>query len=126
MVPHYCELVGANPRSRPNPSTFIQNCRSKSGFMDNKLIDTMLFLEEIQIKDQSEKNNFFNGLAPSLDLFPQTLCRYKILPQLIHAFEYGNAGSAVLVPLFKVGFLQNGGRFNILSWAFHIFCFIKS
>jgi hypothetical protein len=26
----------------------------------------------------------------------------KILPQLLNAFEYGDAGSAVLAPLFKV------------------------
>lgn len=28
--------------------------------------------------------------------------RHKILPQLITAYEYGDAGSAVLAPMFKV------------------------
>ena len=102
LVPRYCELVGANPKSRPNPANFVQNCRSSQGFMDNKFVDTMLFLEEIQIKDQAEKNNFFNSLPPVLDTFPQTFCKHRILPQLLYAFEYGNAGSAVLAPLFKV------------------------
>jgi SCY1-like protein 1 len=104
LIPHYCELVSANPKTRLNPQQFVINCRSKGGFMDNKLIDAMLFLEEIQIKEQSEKNSFFNSLPPVLDSFPPAFCRYKILPQLLHAFEYGNAGSAVLAPLFKVGF----------------------
>lgn len=30
------------------------------------------------------------------------LRRHKILPQLITAYEYGDAGSAILPPMFKV------------------------
>ncbi|KAK3778636.1 hypothetical protein RRG08_016613 [Elysia crispata] len=103
LIPHYCELVGANPRSRPNPAKFIENCRHKGGFMNNTFVDSMMFLEEIQIKDQAEKNKFFANLTPSLDSFPPAFCRNKILPQLLTAFEYGNAGSSVLAPLFKIG-----------------------
>ena len=29
--------------------------------------------------------------------------RGKILPQLINAFEFSNAGSAILGPVFKIG-----------------------
>ncbi|XP_013417259.1 N-terminal kinase-like protein isoform X2 [Lingula anatina] len=103
LVANYCELVGANPKSRPNPSKFIQDCRIKGGFMCNSFVDTMLFLEEIQIKDQTEKTQFFSKLPESLDLFPKEFCKHKILPQLLNAFEFGNAGSAVLTPLFKIG-----------------------
>nr|CAD7401360.1 unnamed protein product [Timema poppensis] len=54
----------------------------------------------------------FNGPLPqqsalrdieNLDNFPENICRQKILPQLITAFEYGDAGSAVLMPMFKLG-----------------------
>lgn len=31
--------------------------------------------------------------------------RHKILPQLITAYEYGDAGSAILPPMFKVRIL---------------------
>lgn len=65
-------------------------------------MDTLLFLEEIQIKDKNEKNRFFSNLTPHLDNFPDNVCKHKILPQLITAFEYGDAGSAVLAPMFKV------------------------
>nr|CAD7593138.1 unnamed protein product [Timema genevievae] len=41
--------------------------------------------------------------ASTLDNFPENICRHKILPQLITAFEYGDAGSAVLMPMFKLG-----------------------
>nr|KAG5712267.1 hypothetical protein BaRGS_023846 [Batillaria attramentaria] len=104
LVPSYCELVSANPKSRPNPGAFLQECRKKGGFLNNSFVESMLFLEEIQIKDQAEKNKFFASLTPSLDSFPPQMCRNKILPQLLNAFEYGNAGSSILPPMFKIEF----------------------
>lgn len=49
LVPHYCELVGANPASRPSPESFLRNCQADGCFMNNHFIDTNLFLEEIQV-----------------------------------------------------------------------------
>lgn len=99
----YCELVGGNPSSRPNPADIITRCRKLGGYFKNDLVDTLLFLEEIQIKDKGEKNRFFSAITPQLDNFPENVCRHKILPQLITAFEYGDAGSVVLMPMFKLG-----------------------
>ncbi|KAH9519561.1 N-terminal kinase-like protein [Bulinus truncatus] len=112
LMANYCELVGANPKSRPNPAKFIENCRKKGGFMHNTFVDSMMLLEEIQIKDQTEKNKFFASLTPSLDSFPPLFCCNKILPQLLIAFEYGNAGSSILAPLFKIGKLLNGDEYQ--------------
>lgn len=108
MTNLYCELVGASPASRPNPADIITKCRKPGGFFKNDLVDTLLFLEEIQIKDKAEKNRFFSALTNQLDSFPDNVCRQKILPQLITAFEYGDAGSAVLASMFKVCFLFCG------------------
>ncbi|XP_014372155.2 N-terminal kinase-like protein [Papilio machaon] len=99
----YCELVSANPASRPNPADIITRCRKIGGYFKNDLIDTMLFLEEIQIKDKLEKVKFFSTLSSYLDNFPEAVCVHKILPQLLTAFHYGDAGSAVLAPMFKLG-----------------------
>ncbi|KAG5263467.1 hypothetical protein AALO_G00265150 [Alosa alosa] len=103
LVPHYCELVGANPKSRPNPANFLQNCRASGGFLSNSFVESNLFLEEIQIKEQAEKQQFFQDLSENLDSFPEDFCKHKVLPQLLTAFEFGNAGAVVLTPLFKVG-----------------------
>lgn len=67
----------------------------------------MLFLEEIQIKDKVEKGKFFSTLSSYLDNFPEPVCVHKILPQLMTAFHYGDAGSAVLAPMFKVCFSKH-------------------
>ncbi|XP_066205816.1 N-terminal kinase-like protein isoform X6 [Saccopteryx leptura] len=80
-----------------------KNCRAPGGFMNNRFVETNLFLEEIQIKEPAEKQKFFQELSKSLDSFPEDFCRHKVLPQLLTAFEFGNAGAVVLTPLFKVG-----------------------
>jgi len=100
----YCELVGANPASRPNPADVITRCRRIGGYFKNDLVDSLLFLEEIQIKDRGEKGRFFTSLTPQLDHFPRDVCTHKILPQLVNAFVYGEAGSSILAPMFKVSY----------------------
>ncbi|XP_030425737.1 N-terminal kinase-like protein [Gopherus evgoodei] len=107
LVPHYCELVGANPKIRPNPAKFLQNCRGPNGFMKNSFVETNLFLEEIQIKEPAERQKFFQELSNNLDAFPEDFCQHKILPQLLTAFEFGSAGAVILTPLFKVGKFLN-------------------
>nr|XP_032521535.1 N-terminal kinase-like protein [Danaus plexippus plexippus] len=108
----YCELVSANPASRPNPADIITRCRKMGGYFKNDLIDTMLFLEEIQIKDKVEKAKFFSTLSSYLDNFPEAVCIHKILPQLLTAFHYGDAGSAVLAPMFKLGKLLQDAEYQ--------------
>lgn len=112
LVPHYCELVGANPKLRPNPAKFLQNCRGSGGFMDNSFVETNLFLEEIQIKEPAERQKFFQELSANLDAFPEDFCRHKVLPQLLTAFEFGNAGAVILTPLFKVGKYLNAQEYQ--------------
>ncbi|GAB6020512.1 N-terminal kinase-like protein [Chamberlinius hualienensis] len=103
LMADYCTLVSANPASRPSPKEFWTKCRNVNNFMKNSFIDTILFLEEIQIKDTNEKGKFFSQLPQQLDSFPKEVCRHKILPQLIHAFEFCGAGPVILTPMFKLG-----------------------
>lgn len=69
-----------------------------------KLIQCTIFL--FKIKEQKEQKQFFSSLSSSLDSFPQQYCKHRILPQLLNAFEFGSAGSAVLGPLFKVSSIE--------------------
>ncbi|XP_076164330.1 N-terminal kinase-like protein yata isoform X2 [Ptiloglossa arizonensis] len=99
----YRELTSGNAEGRPNPADVIARCRSNGGFFKNELVDALLFLEEIQMKERGEKGRFFSQLAGQLESFPEGVGRYKILPQLLAAFEFGDAGSAVLPPLLQLG-----------------------
>lgn len=58
--------------------------RSSGGFFKNKFVDTLLFLDEFQLKDSGEKQSFFKNLQSNLELFPDEIAKYKILPKLIH------------------------------------------
>ncbi|KAE9548145.1 hypothetical protein FO519_008643 [Halicephalobus sp. NKZ332] len=81
----------------------LTESRAVGGFMKNKFVDTLLFLEEFQLKEASEKQSFFMNLKENLDMFPDDIAKYKILPKLIHAYEFGNAGAHILLPMFKLG-----------------------
>lgn len=112
LAPLYCELVCANPKSRPSSVTFLKKASKGTGFFKNKFVESMLFLREIHIKENDEKLKFFNNLSSSLDTFPQEICLYRVLPELINAFEFGNAGSSVLSPMFKLGKLLSEDEYQ--------------
>lgn len=76
LVPHYCELVGANPRARPNPARFLQNCRAPGGFLSNSFVESNLFLEEIQVDEHSSaySNSFlYRNVTKSLKSYETVL-----------------------------------------------------
>uniref|UniRef100_A0A182PTR2 N-terminal kinase-like protein n=1 Tax=Anopheles epiroticus TaxID=199890 RepID=A0A182PTR2_9DIPT len=94
LAPLYCELVGATPASRPNPADVITKCRKPGGFFKNDLVDSLLFLEEIQIKDKMEKMRFFSTLTTLIDCFPENLGR------LLDETEYQKRIVPCVVKLF--------------------------
>lgn len=105
---HYNKLVQSSPRHRVSPMDFIKNCKEAGVFFKTPLIESILFLEEIQlVKEPDEKAKFFTRLESELESFPSDVCKNKILPDLINAFEYGEAGSAILNPIFKIGKMLN-------------------
>jgi len=112
LVIHYCDLVSANPKSRTNPKVFLEKTTEAGQFLCNDFIKANIFLQEIQIQDINEQKKFFSSLDKSLDTFPKQFCVHKVLPQLLNAFEYGTAGSAVLSPLFKVGLLLDDAAYQ--------------
>jgi SCY1-like protein 1 len=75
-------------------------------------LDTLLFLDEFQLKDSSEKQVFFKSLQSNLELFTDDIAKYKILPKLIHTYEYGEAGAHVLIPMFKLGRLLDEDEYQ--------------
>ncbi|XP_045584544.1 N-terminal kinase-like protein isoform X2 [Procambarus clarkii] len=112
LVTTYTRLVGANPAARPNPRDVVSNLHQPGQFFHNDLIETLLFLEEIQIKDANEKHRFFSELTPKLDNIPEYVAKNKVLPALLAAHEFSNVGSVVLSPLFKIGKLLSEAEYQ--------------
>ena len=85
-------MLSSSPKSRLNPSKFLE-----SEFFDNEFVETCLFLETIALKEPHEKDKFFKSLEKNIDEFPQSMCKYKILPQLVIALDYGS-GTFIFPP----------------------------
>ena len=49
LVSHYCEMVSANPKSRPNPSTLLSSLREHGGYLANQFVSIALQIEELQV-----------------------------------------------------------------------------
>jgi SCY1-like protein 1 len=107
----YMECVAANPSKRPNPKDRLETMRRPGGYFKNDLIDTLVFLEEFQIKEDADKARFFGHLQTALDSFPVHICKGKILPELIKSFEFGNAGAAVIGPILRLGKLLDSNDY---------------
>ncbi|CAI5453287.1 unnamed protein product [Caenorhabditis angaria] len=90
----------------------IKENRLTGGYLKNKFVDTLLFLEEFELKESSEKQSFFMHLRENLDIFPDDVAKYKILPKLILTYEYGDAGPNILIPLFKLGRLLDEAEYQ--------------
>ena len=58
---------------------------------------SLLFLDELALKDDGEKQAFFQRLPTILSTFPDQVCKYKILPILMNALEFGIASGNLVV-----------------------------
>lgn len=45
----YNELINSNPTKRLNCAKFLEKCCMKNGYMDNHFVNTLLFLEKLQV-----------------------------------------------------------------------------
>ncbi|CAG8444939.1 2855_t:CDS:10 [Dentiscutata heterogama] len=95
----YKQLIRANPKSRLKISAFVDACLRPGGFFQNDLVQINLFLENMNIKEAREKDIFFKKLIDTIDKMPGNICKYKILPELLKALEFGS----VLPSIIKIG-----------------------
>jgi SCY1-like protein 1 len=91
-------LGARRPSERAEASALL-----RSDYVATRYVEVCRSLEDISIKDASEKDALFVSLASELDQFPPDVCKYKILPHLVAALDYGSANSRVLGPLLKIG-----------------------
>ncbi|CAJ0582548.1 unnamed protein product, partial [Mesorhabditis spiculigera] len=97
----FYKRVASPTASRLNAAELIFG----GGLCKNRFVDTLLFLEEFQLKEAHEKQAFFANLRDHLGIFPDGVSKYKILPKLLLSYEFGDAGPSILIPLFKLSHL---------------------
>ncbi|KAG2207471.1 hypothetical protein INT47_004219 [Mucor saturninus] len=99
----YSSLLNPSFRARATTDMFLEEGLRPKGYFSNDFVKVNLFLENISIKEQSEKEGFFKQLDSSIETFPSEFSKYKILPELIKAFEFGSGGAKALSAIVKVG-----------------------
>ncbi|XVF00378.1 hypothetical protein REPUB_Repub03eG0280400 [Reevesia pubescens] len=99
LLPDYQRLLSSMPSRRLNTSKLIEN----SEYFQNKLVDTIHFMEILSLKDSIEKDTFFRKLPNLAEQLPRQIVLKKLLPLLASALEFGSAAAPALTALLKMG-----------------------
>ncbi|GBG89859.1 hypothetical protein CBR_g49707 [Chara braunii] len=108
LLPEYQRLLGSSPTRRLNPSKLTE-----SAFFQNKLVETIQFLEVLNLKDGVDKDSFFRKLPTVVETLPQGIAVRKILPMIASALEFGSATSVGLNSLLKIGSFLSPEDFKV-------------
>ncbi|KAH9602245.1 hypothetical protein KSS87_009758 [Heliosperma pusillum] len=109
LLPDYQRLLSSMPSKRLNTSKLIEN----SEYFQNKLVDTIHFMEVLSLKDSVEKDTFFRKLPTLSEQLPRQIVLKKILPLLASALEFGSGAAPALTALMKMGSWLPPEEFNI-------------
>ncbi|OEL20653.1 Trans-cinnamate 4-monooxygenase, partial [Dichanthelium oligosanthes] len=109
LLPDYQRLLNSTPSRRLNPSKLIDN----SEFFQNKLVETIQFMEVLNLKDSVEKDSFFRKLPNIAEQLPREIVLKKLLPVLASSLEFGSAAAPALTVLLKMGSWLPADQFSI-------------
>ncbi|TGZ83975.1 ARM repeat-containing protein [Ascodesmis nigricans] len=103
MSAAYKRLIAANPKTRVSISDFLaQGVRSRS-FFDTPLIHVSEFVENMSIKDATEREAFIDELERLGEDFPESFFKMKILPELLKTVEFAGGGPKVFDAVLRIG-----------------------
>ncbi|KAL6509387.1 hypothetical protein OROGR_022697 [Orobanche gracilis] len=80
----------------------IPKLLENSEYFQNKLVETIQFMEILNLKDSVEKDNFFRKLPNLADQLPRQIVQKKLLPLLASALEFGSATAPALTAMLKM------------------------
>uniref|UniRef100_A0A5B6ZKC4 Putative N-terminal kinase-like protein n=2 Tax=Davidia involucrata TaxID=16924 RepID=A0A5B6ZKC4_DAVIN len=109
LLPDYQRLLSSMPSRRLNSSKLIEN----SEYFQNKLLDTIHFMEILNLKDSVEKDTFFRKLPNLAEQLPRQIVLKKLLPLLASALEFGSAAAPALTALLKMGSWLSADEFSV-------------
>ncbi|KAL8192848.1 hypothetical protein R6Q57_027296 [Mikania cordata] len=108
LLPDYQRLLSSMPSRRLNSSKLAENCE----YFQNKLVDTIHFMEILNLKDSVEKDTFFRKLPTLAEQLPREIVLKKLLPLLASALEFGSAAAPALTAFLKLGAWLSPEQFN--------------
>uniref|UniRef100_A0A6N2MQZ7 Protein kinase domain-containing protein n=1 Tax=Salix viminalis TaxID=40686 RepID=A0A6N2MQZ7_SALVM len=109
LLQDYQRLLSSMPSRRMNTAKLLEN----SEYFQNKLVDTIHFMEILTLKDSVEKDTFFRKLPNLAEQLPRQIVLKKLLPLLASALEFGSAASPALTALLKMGSWLSAEEFSV-------------
>ncbi|CAK7339992.1 unnamed protein product [Dovyalis caffra] len=109
LLQDYQRLLSSMPSRRMNTAKLIEN----SEYFQNKLVDTIHFMEILTLKDSVEKDTFFRKLPNLAEQLPRQIVLKKLLPLLASALEFGSAAAPALTALLKMGSWLSPEEFSV-------------
>ncbi|KAI8906841.1 armadillo-type protein [Gorgonomyces haynaldii] len=114
LIPFYQRLLQENPKQRLSFQKFLEMARKPKHYFDHSFIESSLFLEEIALKSTEEKEEYIQGIENQVAQFPLQFCKYKILPELTKAVEFGGLGAKALKPVIDIGVRLDPPEFELI------------
>ncbi|GHP09154.1 hypothetical protein PPROV_000789100 [Pycnococcus provasolii] len=99
LTADYQKLLSSAPNKRLSPQKFLD----KAEFLKVKGAELIEVLENINMKDSSEKDIFFRKLPQAVPTLPTLVAQRRVLPLLANALEYGSAPASALTSLLAIG-----------------------
>eukprot|EP00667_Euglena_gracilis_P003891 EG_transcript_3904 len=108
-------LISHAAKVRMNPAKLIQE-GGNDYFSSNEYINVQLQLESMAliVKDHLEMETFFRKLEHMVEDFPAMNCKYKILPKIAEATQFGSGGTAALTTILKLAEQLNTEEYQTL------------
>lgn len=98
LLTAYQKLLASNPASRA-PAGQIPN---HPYFKNSKFIELNMFVENIALKGEMEREAFLTKLPSQIDRLPDTFSTFKILPMLSQSVQSGHGGASAFACVVKM------------------------
>lgn len=98
LVSAYQKLLASNASARA-PAGQLPN---HPYFHNSKYVELNMFVENLALKGQLEREAFLGKLPSIMDRLPDGFCTFKILPMLSQSIETGTGGSAAFACIVKM------------------------
>lgn len=98
LITAYQKLLASNPSSRA-PAGQLPN---HPYFKSSKFVELNLFVENLALKGELEREAFLTKLPSLMDRLPDGFCTFKILPMVSDSIMTGNAAQAAFATVVKM------------------------
>ncbi|KAI9787814.1 MAG: hypothetical protein M1816_007462 [Peltula sp. TS41687] len=102
MHQSYKRLLNANPKARLSVGHFLEQGLRSGGFFETPLIRLTEGIESLDLKTDSERQQFLGELDEVPDDFPEDFLKTKVLPELLKSVEFGGGGPKVFAAVMKL------------------------